>query len=30
LHNQTGWIVRTVLILRENIIVTTVPYHLKE
>lgn len=30
LHNQTGWIVRTVLILKQNIIVTTVPYHLKE
>ena len=30
LHNQTGWVIRTVLILRENIIVTTVPYHLKQ
>ncbi|MEG6584371.1 APC family permease [Dendrosporobacter sp. 1207_IL3150] len=30
LHNQTGWILRTALILRENVIVTTVPYQLKE
>ncbi|WP_346355710.1 APC family permease [Azotosporobacter soli] len=28
LHNQTGWILRTLLILRENVIVTTIPYHL--
>lgn len=30
LHNQTGWILRTLLILRENIIVSTLPYHFKE
>ncbi|MBP2652253.1 MAG: hypothetical protein H6Q74_3078 [Firmicutes bacterium] len=30
LHNQTGWILHTSLILRENVIVTTVPYRLKE
>lgn len=28
LHNQTGWVLRTLLILRENVIVTTIPYHL--
>ncbi|MBP2652833.1 MAG: hypothetical protein H6Q73_402 [Firmicutes bacterium] len=30
LHNQTGWILRTLLILRENVVVTTIPYHLKK
>ncbi|MDF2568856.1 MAG: hypothetical protein K0R55_460 [Sporomusa sp.] len=30
LHNQTGWFLRNTLIWRENVIVTTVPYHLKE
>lgn len=30
LHNQTGWILRTLLILRENVIVATIPYHLKK
>lgn len=30
LHNQTGWILHTSLVLRENVIVTTVPYHLSE
>lgn len=30
LHNQTGWILRTTLILKENVIVTTVPYQLKD
>ncbi|MDR3565364.1 MAG: APC family permease [Negativicutes bacterium] len=30
LHNQTGWILRTLLILKENVIVTTIPYHLKK
>lgn len=30
LHNQTGWILRTLLILRDNIIVSTLPYHFKE
>ena len=30
LHNQTGWILRTLLILRDNVIVTTIPYHLKK
>lgn len=29
LHNQTGWILRTLLILRERVIVSTIPYHLK-
>ncbi|WP_371381685.1 APC family permease [Sporomusa aerivorans] len=30
LHNQTGWILRTVLILKDNVIVTTIPYHLQK
>ena len=30
LHNQTGLILRTLLILRDNVIVTTIPYHLKK
>ncbi|BBB91174.1 MAG TPA: APC family permease [Methylomusa anaerophila] len=30
LHNQTGWILRTLLILKENVIVSTIPYHLKK
>lgn len=30
LHNQTGWILRTLLILRENVVVATIPYHLKK
>jgi hypothetical protein len=30
LHNQTGWILRTLLILRENVIVSTLPYHLRQ
>ncbi|MDD4599697.1 MAG: APC family permease [Negativicutes bacterium] len=30
LHNQTGWVLHTSLILRKNVIVTTVPFHLKE
>lgn len=30
LHNQTGWILRTLLILKENVIVTTIPFHLKK
>lgn len=30
LHNQTGWVLRTLLILRENVIVTTVPFQLKK
>lgn len=28
LHNQTGWVLRTRLILRDDVIVTTIPYHL--
>jgi len=28
LHNQTGWVLRTLLILKENVIVTSVPFHL--
>ncbi len=30
LHGQTGWFLRNSLIWKENVIVTTVPYHLKE
>ena len=30
LHNQTGWLLRTLLILRNDIIVTTIPFHLKK
>lgn len=30
LHNQTGWVLRTLLILKENVIVTSVPFHLKK
>ncbi len=30
LHNHTGWILRTLLILRENVIVSTLPYHFKK
>lgn len=30
LHNQTGWILRTTLILKDNVVVTTVPYHLRD
>ena len=30
LHNQTGWVLRTKLILRDDVIVTTIPYHLKK
>ena len=30
LHNQTGFILRTLLILKENVIVTTIPFHLKK
>lgn len=30
LHNQTGLILRTVLILKERVIVTTIPYHLQK
>lgn len=28
LHNQTGWIIRTTLIFKEKVIVSTLPYHL--
>lgn len=28
LHNQTGWIIRTLLILKKNVVVSTIPYHL--
>ncbi|XER08820.1 Potassium transporter KimA [Sporomusa rhizae] len=28
LHNQTGFILRTLLILNKNVIVTTIPFHL--
>jgi amino acid transporter len=30
LHNQTGWVLRALLILHEAVIVTTVPFHLKK
>ncbi|KYZ75702.1 amino acid transporter [Anaerosporomusa subterranea] len=30
LHNQTGWILRTLLIFRENVVVATIPFHLKK
>lgn len=30
LHNQTGWILRTLLILKENVVVATIPFHLKK
>ena len=30
LHNQTGWLLRTLLILRDDVIVTTIPFHLKK
>jgi amino acid transporter len=30
LHNQTGWFLHTTLVLKENIAVTTVPFHLKQ
>lgn len=30
LHNQTGWFLHTTLVLKENIAVTTVPFHLKK
>lgn len=30
LHNQTGLILRTLLILREDVVVSTIPYHLKK
>ena len=30
LHNQTGWIMHTLLVLRTNVVVVTIPYHLKK
>ena len=30
LHGQTGWMLRTMLILSENVIVSTIPYHLRK
>ncbi|MCX7971302.1 MAG: APC family permease [Negativicutes bacterium] len=30
LHNQTGWVLRTRLILKTNVIVVTIPFHLKK
>lgn len=30
LHNQTGLILRTLLILKKNVVVATIPYHLKK
>ncbi|HEY3425684.1 MAG TPA: APC family permease [Negativicutes bacterium] len=30
LHNQTGWVLRALLILHEDVIVTTIPFHLKK
>ena len=29
LHGQTGWMLRTMLILKEDVIVAAIPYHLK-
>lgn len=30
LHNQTGWVLGTLLVLKDDIIVTRVPYHLRK
>ena len=30
LHNQSGTMIRTLLLLRRNVVITTVPYHLKK
>ena len=30
LHNQTGWLLHFQLILRKNVVVITVPYHLEK
>lgn len=30
LHNQTGWILRTILILQKSVVVCIVPYHLRK
>ena len=30
LHNQTGWLLRTMLILEKDVVVATVPYQLKK
>lgn len=30
LHNQTGWIMHTLLVLRTNVVVVTIPYHMKK
>ena len=30
LHNQTGWIMHTLLVLRTNVVVITIPYHLSK
>jgi len=30
LHGQTGWILRTMLLLKKNVIVTTIPFHLQK
>lgn len=30
LHNQTGWILRTMLLLKKNVVVTTIPFHLQK
>jgi len=30
LHNQTGWILRTMLLLKKNVVVTTIPFHLRK
>ena len=30
LHGQTGWILRTLLIFHEDVIVATIPYHFKK
>lgn len=30
LHNQTGWILHAMLVIKENVSVTTIPYHLNK
>jgi hypothetical protein len=30
LHNQTGWLLHAMLVIKENVSVTTIPYHLNK
>lgn len=30
LHNQTGWLLHAMLVIKKNVIVTTIPYHLNK